>query len=337
MPGRWPRPAGWGAYRPAHRLSDAQRHVRGRLTVRDALVRTRTGYISVIRARLRQDGWRVARGSADGFIRRVLALALPGRLLSELAPLLAVMRQVNQQLAYSDDRIAQVARVDTRVERVQSVPSVGPVTAAAFVAALDDAGRFTRAHQVEAYLGLVPREWSSGEGQRRGRITKAGDRRVRSWLVQVAVSIRRVRHPATIALRDWAERLAARRGRFIAVVALARRLAGILYALFRDGTRYDPTRVRPASRAVAASGGPSRIRTAMRPSGLAWFDGWVSACVSLATVRAPQRRWRPHPSTPLLRRRASLATPSANRSMMNLARLETAIRRRGTKEARGGT
>jgi hypothetical protein len=61
---------------------------------------------------------------------------------------------------------------------------------------------------------------------------------VRSLLVQVAVSIRRVRHPATIALRDWAERLAARRGRFIAVVAVARRLAGILYALFRDGTRY---------------------------------------------------------------------------------------------------
>jgi transposase len=163
-----------GAYRPAHRLSDAQRHVRGRLTVRDALVRTRTGYISVIRALLRQHGWRVPTGSAEGFIRRVLTLSLPGRLLSELAPLLAVMRQVNQQLAYSDERIAAVARADERVQRLQTVPSVGPVTAAAFVATLDDAGRFARAHQVEAYLGLVPREWSSGEGQRRGRITKAG-------------------------------------------------------------------------------------------------------------------------------------------------------------------
>src|SRR4030095_2843690 len=112
-----------GAYRPAHRVSDAQRHVRARLTVRDALMRTRTGYIAVIRALLRQHGWRVPTGSAEGFIRRVLALALPGRLLSELAPLLAVMRQVNHQLAYSDDRIAQVARVDTRVERLQSVPS----------------------------------------------------------------------------------------------------------------------------------------------------------------------------------------------------------------------
>jgi transposase len=205
-----------GAYRPVHRLSDAQRHVRGRLTVRDALVRTRTGYISVIRALLRQHGWRVPTGSAEAFIRRVLALSLPGRLLSELAPLLAVMRQVNQQLTYSDERIAAVARTDERVARLQTVPSVGPVTAAAFVAALDDAGRFARADQVEAYLGLVPREWSSGEGQRRGRITKAGQRRVRSLLVQAAVSIRRGRHPTTTALREWAERLAARRGRFIA-------------------------------------------------------------------------------------------------------------------------
>jgi transposase len=91
-----------GAYRPAHRLSDAQRHVRGRLAVRDALVRTRTGYIALTRALLRRHGWRVATGSADTFNRRVMALPLPGRLLSEVAPLLAVMRTVNQQLAYSD-------------------------------------------------------------------------------------------------------------------------------------------------------------------------------------------------------------------------------------------
>jgi transposase len=242
-----------GAYRPAHRLSDAQRHVRGRLTVRDALVRTRTGYIAVIRALLRQHGWRVPTGGAERFSDRVLALPLPGRLLSELAPLLAVMRQVSQQLAYSDEAIAAIARADQRVERLQTVPSVGPVTAAAFVAALDDAGRFARAHHVEAYLGLVPREWSSGEGQRRGRITKAGHRRVRWLLVQAAVSMLRVRHPGTAALRAWALRVAARRGRFIAVVALARRLAGILYAMLRDGTRYEPACVRPAPGAAAVS------------------------------------------------------------------------------------
>jgi transposase len=243
-----------GAYRPAHRLSDAPRHVRGRLTVRDALVRTRTGYISVIRALLRQHGWRMPTGSAEGFIRRVLALSLPGRLLSDLAPLLAGMRQVNEHLVYSDARIAAVARADARVERLQTVPRVGPVTAAAFVATLDDAGRFAHAHQVEASLGLVPRAWSSGAGQRRGRITKAGQRRLRSLLVQAAVCIRRLRHPTTAALREWTERRAARRGRFIAVVALARRLAGILYALLRDGTRYQPARARltPHTGPVAA-------------------------------------------------------------------------------------
>lgn len=235
-----------GAYRPAHRLSDAQRHVRGRLTVRDALVRTRTGYIAVIRALLRQHGWRVPTGSAEGFIRRVLALPLPGRLLSEVAPLLAVMRHVNQQLAYSDERIEAITRADARVAQLRSVPSVGPVTAAAFVAAIDDVGRFRRAHEVEAYFGLVPREWSSGEGQRRGPITKAGHRRVRWLLVQAAVSILRVQHPGTAALRAWALRIAARRGRFIAVVALARRLAGILYAMLRDGTRYEPASARRA-------------------------------------------------------------------------------------------
>jgi transposase len=69
-----------GAYRRAHRLSDGQRHVRGPLTVRHALVRTRTSYIAVIRSRLRQHGWRVSSGGADAFTGRVRALPLPGRL-----------------------------------------------------------------------------------------------------------------------------------------------------------------------------------------------------------------------------------------------------------------
>jgi transposase len=234
-----------GAYRAAHRLSDAQRHVRARLAVRDALVRTRTRYISLIRALLRQHGWQVPSGSAEGFPRRVLALPLPGRLRSELAPLLAMMRHLQHQLAYSDERITALAQTDERVRRVQSVPNVGPVTAAAFVAAIDDVQRFRRAHEVEAYLGLVPRELSSGETQRRGRITKAGSSRVRWLLIQAAVSMLRLHDARTADLRDWATRIAVRRGKGIAVVALARRLAGILFALLRDGTVYEPCRRAP--------------------------------------------------------------------------------------------
>jgi transposase len=113
------------------------------------------------------------------------------------------------------------------------------------VAALDDAHRFGGAHEVEAYVGLVPREWSSGEAPRRGRITKAGSGRVRWLLIQAAVSMLRVRDPRTAALREWAERIATRRGKKIARVALARRLAGILFALLRDGTVYAPRAGQP--------------------------------------------------------------------------------------------
>ena len=229
-----------GAYRPAHRLSDAQRHVRGRLGVRDALVHTRTRYISLIRALLRQQGYRVPSGGAEGFGHRVGALALPGRLLSVIAPLLAVMQHLNRQLAYSDEVIEHVAAQDARVRRLRTVPSIGPITAAAFVATLDAAQRFHHAHQVEASLGLVPREFSSGDSQRRGPITKAGPGRARWLLIQAAISILRRRPPAAEALCSWALRIAARRGKHVAVVALARRLAGILYALLRDGTVYAP-------------------------------------------------------------------------------------------------
>ena len=114
------------------------------------------------------------------------------------------------------------------------------MTAAALVSAIDDVTRFRGADEVEAYLGLVPRELSSGESQRRGRITKAGQRRVRWLLVQAAVSMLGVRDPRTAGLREWAMGIAARRGKNVAVVALARRLAGILYAMLRDGTSYEP-------------------------------------------------------------------------------------------------
>ena len=98
---------------------------------------------------------------------------------------------------------------------------------------------------MEAYLGLIPCEWSSSETQRRGHITKAGNGRLRWLWVQAAWGIlRRRQRPEPAALRDWAERMAGRRGRAIAAVALARRLAGIRLALWRDGTDYDPTNVR---------------------------------------------------------------------------------------------
>ena len=100
--------------------------------------------------------------------------------------------------------------------------------------------RFEGAHQVEAYLGLVPSEMSSGEKQRRGRITKTGNSRMRSLLVQVALSTMRLKKPTTQGLWEWAAKLETKRGRKVAAVALTRKTAGILYAMMRVGTRFKP-------------------------------------------------------------------------------------------------
>jgi transposase len=121
------------------------------------------------------------------------------------------------------------------------------VTAAAVVATLDEVGRFASAGQVAAYVGLVPRERGSGEQQRRGSLTKTGNSRVRWLLVQAAWAYWRSRATVRTALRLWVERLAERHGTLRAVVALARRLTRILFALWRDARVYEPTRVGAAA------------------------------------------------------------------------------------------
>ena len=157
---------------------------------------------------------------------------------AELAPLRALWAPVNTQIAAADARLAHVAAGDPVVGQLMTAPGIGPVTAVAFVATLDAVTRFTSAHQVEAYLGLTPREYSSGEQQRRGWISKTGNARMRALLVEAAWRVLRTKDPAAAPLRAWADGIAQRRGRSVAAVALARRLAGVLYAMWRDGKDY---------------------------------------------------------------------------------------------------
>jgi transposase len=154
---------------------------------------------------------------------------------------------LGEQLALATRRLELLAAQDPRVRQLMSAPGIGPVTAVAFVATLDEVGRFRDAHQVAAYLGLTPREYSSGERQHRGRISKTGNVRMRYLLVEAAWRLMRSKDPGAAHLRQWAEQIAARRGSSRAAVALARRLAGILYAMWRDGRDYRPVRSAPAA------------------------------------------------------------------------------------------
>jgi len=234
-----------GAYRAVHRASAAQRHVRAQLAVRDALIRTRTRYVSVVKALVRRDGLRLPPGDPVHTEAKLAALPLAPALANEVAPLRGLLDPLNAQIAVADTRLAAAAAADPVVERLRTAPGIGPVTAVAFVATLDTVTRFTSAHHVAAYLGLTPREYSSGEQQHRGRISKTGSPRMRALLVEAAWRVLRSPQAAAAPLRAWAERIAQRRGRSVAAVALARRLAGILYAMWRDGTDYRAPRPTP--------------------------------------------------------------------------------------------
>lgn len=238
-----------GTYRPAHRLSAARRQVRTELAVRDAVVRTRTRYVALAKTLVRRDGLRVPSSAAERVEVHLRALPLPPALASGLAPLLTLLPPLNAAIAAADQRLAALEQTDASVALLMTAPGIGAVTASALVATIDDARRFASAHQLEAYLGLVPGERSSGELRRIGPITKAGNRRVRWLLVEAAWRILRSKDPASAPLRAWARPIAARRGPPIAAVALARRLAGILYAMWRDGVPYDARKVRRPCRA----------------------------------------------------------------------------------------
>jgi transposase len=236
-----------GAYRPAYRLSAARRHVRTELAVRDTLVRTRTRWIALCRTRVRALGLRVPSGAGHTFAARVAVLDLATRaptLGAALAPLVALSPALEAQIGASAARLATLAAADPVITRLATAPGVGLITAAGVVAALDDLTRFPSAHAVEAYLGLVPREHSSAERHHRGGITKTGNTRARWLLVEAGWRLLRSRTPEAAALRAWGQGVAARRGKRVAAVALARRLAGVLYAMWRDERDYDAARLR---------------------------------------------------------------------------------------------
>jgi transposase len=118
-----------------------------------------------------------------------------------------------------------------------TVPGVGPMTALAFVTAIDDPGRFARSASVGAYLGLTPRRHQSGEADWSGRISKHGDGLARHLLYEAANSlIARVRKWS--APKAWAARLVRKLGPKKARVALARKLAVILHRIWLDGTEF---------------------------------------------------------------------------------------------------
>lgn len=230
---------GW--YRAAHRSSPAQRETKQILRARRLLVQHRSGAISLVRSLLRQWGYRLGTGSAATVPARVAKLAVSGVLAETLHPLCDQINRLTAAIDGLDARVAERTAGDAIVARLRTVPGIGVIVATTFRAFVDRHERFAHAGQVCAAVGLVPREDSSAERRLRGHITKTGPRELRSLLVQAAWVC--WRHGGSGTLRAWVEGLAERRGKRIAVVALARRLTRILFAVWRDNTTFDLTKL----------------------------------------------------------------------------------------------
>jgi transposase len=231
-----------------HIPSETSRVWKSTCTAREALVTSRTQLVNSVRGWMRSHLLKTRTGGRPStFCERVrtAAIASPDGMPEFVEHLLSVIEVLTDRITLLDKQLAELAHEHAVCQRLMTIPGVGPVTAVRFVAALDRVDRFPNAHAVQCYLGLVPGEDSSATRKRRTGITKAGPPRLRWALAQAAWSLRNARTRRLDPLVLWAVEVEKRRGKMIAITALARRLAGVMYAIWRDGTRYEPSRLRP--------------------------------------------------------------------------------------------
>jgi transposase len=215
--------------------------------VRTQLLKHRIAQSNLLRALLHERGV-IARPGAKG-LRTALADALAhqernevsGALGAVLLELSGGLRQLEQRIAAISRRLERAASDDERCRRLMEVPGAGPLTATALVATVGNAREFKSGRALSAYLGLTPRQHSSGGKIVMLGISKHGDRYLRTLLIHGARSLlyrnRRGAHPRAA----WAARLMARRGPNVAAVALANHNARVLWALLSRGSSYCPT------------------------------------------------------------------------------------------------
>ncbi len=163
---------------------------------------------------------------------------LPGDFRILLAELAEELRSLDDRVKLYDTRLQTRARTDERIQRLLAVVGIGPVGASALVAAVDDGRQFGKGRDLAAWLGLTPREHSSGGKQRLGGISKQGDTYVRTLLIHGARAALNAAVNKTNPRSRWVTALAARRNKNIATVALANKNAPIAWAILARGEVY---------------------------------------------------------------------------------------------------
>ena len=222
--------------------------------VREQLVEQRTALLNALRGHLGEVGVIAPQGAQHAY--RLIPLIKNGfdengevvvceSVRAALAPLVKQIEAIDAHLATIDAELAATAKADEKAKALMTVPGVGPVIASAIVATVRDISSFASGREFAAFLGLTPRQHSSGGKQRSGGISKMGDRYLRKLLVVGATSA--LSHAAghNDALRRWAKDLLERKAGStkyafkLTAVALANKLARIVFAILRSGKAYD--------------------------------------------------------------------------------------------------
>jgi transposase len=188
-----------------------------------------------LRGILRGFGLKAGRTAKAGFASRIIELTEHHPALSAIAKaLLAVHEVLLRELNSFEKQVRKQAKDNSRVRLLMTAPGVGVIVGLAYVAAVDDPGRFSSSKTVGAHFGMTPKKYQSGEIDVTGRISKIGDKGVRAALYEAAHTIltKPVRGGA---LKSWAAKLAKRVGMKKAKVALARKLAVILHRMLANG------------------------------------------------------------------------------------------------------
>jgi transposase len=221
------------------RVKDLDSHsVRALLASRALLVKIKRDLENQVRGLLKNLGLVIGRAKLNVFAVRAEEL-IEGRpeLMAAVRPLLAARNAIEQQVDDLDRKVMRLARNNAQVRRFMTAPGIGPITALCFLATIDDPTRFKRSRSVGAYVGLTTRRYASGEIDWTGRISKCGDKMLRSYLYEAAnVLLTRVAKWST--LKSWGVRLAKRSGLRKAKVAVARKLAVILHRMWIEGTEF---------------------------------------------------------------------------------------------------
>ena len=227
---------GW--YREV-RVKDLDSHaLKALLVSRALLVKIKRDLENQIRGLLKNLGLVIGRAKMNVFSLRATQLTEDRpELAAAVGPLLKSREAIEQQIEDLDRKVLRLARDNAQVRRFMTVPGIGPITALCYLATIDDPARFKKSRSVGAYAGLTARRYASGEVDWTGRISKCGDKMLRSYLYEAA-NVLLTRVAKWSVLKAWGVRVAKRSGLRKAKVAVARKLAVILHRMWIDGTEF---------------------------------------------------------------------------------------------------